>query len=426
MIINLPYGNRLMEINLPDSCIKADLRPKPMQPSLSEIELVEYSLKHPIDSPLLSEIAIPGETVCIIVGDMTRLWVRHHVLLPPIIEELNKVGIPDKDIFIISATGDHREQSSLEHMQLVGEDIYRRIQVFDHHARKKEEHLYLGTTSYGTPVSINKRVVDADRVVITGGIVYHFLAGWGGGKKSIIPGVASYETIMKNHSLAFHPGGRGLNPEVRAGNISNNPCCSDMEQGADLVSPDFLVNSVVNEETHLISAVVSGNYRTAHKEGCEIVRKQFGVKINEPADVVIASCGGYPKDINFYQTYKTLYNAHFALRKGGTMVLFSKCPEGIGSKDFERFFEHYENNRQREKALQDNYTISGHMAYHSAVIAKNYDVLLISDLPDDTVRSMGITPVHSWSEVVAIIKEKHTGFPGAYVMTSGGSTFPYY
>lgn len=426
MKIDLPYGDRFFSLELPAGRVKQVLEAKPLPVADSEEKLVAEALARPIDSAPLAELVNKGEKACIIIGDMTRSWVRHHVLIPPILNELNRGGISDRDIFIISATGDHREQADSEHKLLVGEEAWGRVQVVDHRARNQAEMAFLGHTSYGTPVSVSRRVAEADRVILTGGIVYHFLAGWGGGKKALVPGVSSYETIMKNHSLAFFPEeGRGLNPDVCAGRIDGNPCSDDMVQGASLVGPDFLVNCIINEDAHRIAYAVAGNYITAFRKGCALVEAHFGVSIADRSRLVIASCGGYPKDINFYQTYKTIYNAHFALEKGGTLLLISESRERVGSDDFASVFENYADNRQREAALRCNYTIGGQMGYHSAVIAEENDILVLSSLPAEQVEQMGMVPIKSLEEGLDFIVKKHGTIPPAYIMPHGGSTMPY-
>ncbi|MGM0651864.1 MAG: lactate racemase domain-containing protein [Bacillota bacterium] len=187
----------------------------PLPGSDSEEKLINDALAKPVDSPPLSQLVNKGEKACIIIGDMTRVWARYHLLVPPLLDHLNRGGIPDENVIIISATSDHREQSADEHRTLVGDEVYDRVKVVDHRAREADNMVYMGDTSYGTPVFTNRQVAEADRVILTGGIVYHFLAGWGDGKKAIIPGVAGYKTIMKNHSLVFHPEeGCGLNPAV--------------------------------------------------------------------------------------------------------------------------------------------------------------------------------------------------------------------
>ncbi len=422
----LPYGDGECCFVLPEQKVKGLLEGKPMACPASEEEEVRRALNNPVDAAPLSRLVKKGEKVCIVIGDMTRLWVRHHVLLPPILDELNRGGVEDSDILIISATGDHREHTPAEHRKLVGEDVYRRIKVADHRARAEEELVSLGTTGYGNEVKINRRVVEADRLVLTGGIVYHFLAGWGGGKKAIIPGVAGYDTIMRNHTLALHPEpGGGINPAVRAGELEGNPCSDDMDQGTDLAAPDFLVNTVINEAAHKIAMVTAGNYISAFKEGCRFVDRHMKLKIPEAAPLVIASCGGYPKDINFYQTYKTIYNAHFSLQKGGIMILLSECREGIGSDDFAAMFTEYDSNSAREASLRERFTIGGYMGYHTAVIAEENTVVVLTDLDAGLVSSMGMTRAGSLEEALSTATAQLGGeIPPAYVMPHGGSVLP--
>jgi len=426
MKISLTYGERELPLDIPDGKVKKVLQGKAMGSPESEEDEVKRALRKPTDSAPLSQLVNKGERVCIVVGDMTRLWVRHHVLLPPILQELNQGGVPDEDIFIISATGDHREQTAEEHRQLVGDEVYRRVTVTDHQARSESELVHLGTTTFGTEVKINRKVVEADRVVLTGGIVYHFLAGWGGGKKAILPGVAGHQSIMQNHTLSLHPTpGEGINPEVRAGKLENNPCSEDMVEGTSLVAPDFLVNSVINDAEHRVALVVAGNYLTAYRHGCQFVDEHLRITLPGTAPLVIASCGGFPKDINFYQTYKTIYNASFALQKGGIMILLSESREGMGNEDFATVFTEHSNNAEREASLRQQYTIGGYMGYHTAVMAEENRILALTDLDEELVKSMGITPVSSQSEALNMAAGYNGGeLPEAYIMPHGSATLP--
>jgi Uncharacterized conserved protein len=194
----------------------------------SEEALVKKALERPIDSAPLSELVKSGNRVCIIFSDITRLWVRHHVFMPFILDELNRGGV--KDIYAVCGNGDHRDHTEEEFKKLLGERSYDRLKgrIYDHHARDPEELVSLGKTTFGTPVKINKKVAEADKVILTGGIVYHFLDGWGGGKKSIMPGVSSRESIFTNHSLALHPEeDKGLDPAVSAGMMRGNRVSDD-------------------------------------------------------------------------------------------------------------------------------------------------------------------------------------------------------
>jgi lactate racemase len=425
LIAEILYGSKVLHLELPDHQVDSILEAKPLFVEKSEEELIADALANPLGSAPLAELVGSGETAVIVVSDMTRVWVRHDRFLPSLLNELNRGGIADKDITIISATGDHRGQSAEEHRALVGDEVFERVAVYDHTSYDESELVFVGDTTRGTPVWINRRVIEADRLVLTGGIVYHFLAGWGGGKKALLPGVAGRETIMRNHGLAFLPGdGSGLNPKVCAGSVEGNPLAEDMLEALGMVKPDFLLNTVIDEEHGRIAAVFAGNPYAAHEAGCRFVDRHFRVPLKRRSPVVIASCGGYPKDINFYQSYKTIYNASFALQKGGTLFLISECREGVGSDQFFEIFTAFSSSAEREAALRRNYSIGGQMAYHTALLAEENDLLVLSSLPEETIRSMGMIPVQSLEAGLAWIKAKHRVIPPCCIMPHGGSTMP--
>jgi lactate racemase len=422
--LEMLYGDRSFSLELPEEKVAALIEAKPLPAGKGEAELIAEALANPVESHRLADLVSKGETACIVIGDMTRLWVKHDRFLPALLNELNRGGIADQDIVLVSATGDHREQTDEEYRLLAGDEAFERVKIYDHISAAADL-VYLGETSNGTPVKINRRVVEAERVIITGGIVYHFLAGWGGGKKAIIPGVAARDTIMANHALAFMPGeGEGLNPAVCAGRMHANPCSDDMLEGTQMVAPDFLLNTVIDENSGLIAGVFAGHFVKAHEAGCRFVDSYFRAPLEAKADVVIASCGGYPKDINFYQTYKTIYNAHQALRPGGTMLLISESREGIGSDQFLEIFTDYDDNKSRELALRSKYSIGGQMAYHAALIAEENDLLVLSGLPADLVKKMGMIPVDSLATGLDFINKKHGEKVRYCLMPHGGSTLP--
>ena len=226
--------------------------------------------------------------------------------------------------------------------------------MVDHVCTDQENLAYVGTTSYGTPVWLDKRALACDKVILTGGVVYHFMAGFGGGRKSVLPGIAGRETIMKNHNLALNPGiGSGSNPHVRSANMcADNPVHADMMEAYSMVNPAFLLNVVVNDQQEIIAAF-AGNWVTAHRAACGLVDRMYGVPVKEKTPLVIASAGGYPKDLNFYQTIKTLCNALEVSQEGGTIILVTKSEEGFGNEDTRRLIADYPNMLEREKALRE-------------------------------------------------------------------------
>ncbi|MCW3490067.1 nickel-dependent lactate racemase [Dethiobacter alkaliphilus] len=420
--IKLAYGKTEFSLALEPERLLAVLLPGELPSPQDEAALVRKAMANPVGTPRLQEIVRDGETACIIVGDMTRLWVRHHVLLPLILDELNRGGIADENITLVSATGAHREQTKEEHLQLIGAEAYRRVRVVDHKCRD-EDLVDYGPTTYGTPVRINRHVANADRVILTGGIVYHFLAGYGGGKKALMPGVADYAGIMANHRLALNPDGPGLNRDVCAGKMTGNPLSDDMLQAVEKVGIDFIVNTIINDE-HQIALAVAGDVVEAHEAGCSLVDKYFGVPIKEQADLVIASCGGYPKDINFYQTYKTTHNMVPALKKGGVGILLSESCEGVGNDLFYTICTDHSDNVAREDALRSDFEIASFMGYTQLLWAQQNRFIAVTGMPHQQVRNMGMTPATSLEEALSIAKSLLSEDYTAYIMPEGSTTFP--
>ncbi len=420
---SLPIGEKKLSFLFPEENLMGALEPTELL-ALNEEKVIIEALEDPVGTPKLREIVKEGEKVAVVVSDITRLWVRSDIFLPHLLKELNKGGVKDKDIFIILSNGAHRDQTPEEIKLIVGKEVYNRVKVYNHHCQNKEEMTYLGKTSYNTPIWINKKVVGADKVVLTGGIVYHFLAGWGGGKKSICPGVTSFETIMSNHRLGLHPDeGGGLNPKVYAGKMEGNPLSEDMIEIANVVNPDFILNVVVNTQGKITKAV-AGDMIKAHKRGCEIVKKYFGVKIKEKADLVIASCGGYPKDINFYQSYKALYNVEKVVKRGGAIILLTESREGIGNENFYHIFTDFKNKVEKEKFLRENYEIGRHMGFHTSLIAENHKIIVISNLPDEAVENMKMLPAKNINEALNIARGILGKGSLAYIIPHGAITFP--
>lgn len=425
-VLGLAFGDGFIEFEYDLDKVIGVLHPKEMPVPQSEEELIVKALSKPIDSAPLRELVRKGERVCILFSDMTRLWVRHHIFMPFVLKELRCGGVKEEDIFAICANGDHRDHTEEEFKKILGSEVYEFLKgrIYNHHARNKEELIYLGRTSYGTPVELNKRILEADRVILTGGIVHHFLYGFGGGKKSIMPGISSRDSIMRNHGLALHPEpGKGLDPSVCAGVMKGNRVSEDALEVASFVNPDFLINTIVSPERK-IAHVFAGNYITAHEEGTKLYNEYYSIEIKELADLTIVSCGGYPEDIDLYQTYKTLYNAERATKKGGVIILLSECREGIGNEDFYRMFIDYRDNKEREEALRENYTIGGHMAFHMSLMAEKFKIFLLSNLPGDEVRKTGMEPIKSLRDGLEKAKTLLGPNPSTYIIPEGHKLLP--
>jgi nickel-dependent lactate racemase len=221
------------------------------------------ALDHPIDSPPLSELVKPGETVVITVSDITRAWQRNDLTLPVLVNYLNEAGIPDENITIIIAVGAHRQNNAAECAELCGREVYERVRVINHNAWDTDNMVYLGTTSRGTEVALNREAVAADRVILTGGVIYHYMVGYGGGRKSVMPGIASLRTIQQSHMWAMRPTvGEGTNPLAANMKTIGNPAHEDMMDVASFLRPDFIVNMVPNLDGD-IAGIFAGNWVSA-------------------------------------------------------------------------------------------------------------------------------------------------------------------
>jgi len=413
-MVSVRYGKReeIFNLKVPYNVITA----KPAEAIRDVTGKVKQVLDAPSGTLPFQQLFSPGESVVIIVSDITRLSLHNERFLPIILNELNAAGIPDRDISIVTATGDHRPHTCEEHQLLLGEKVSQRVKVLDHNCHA-DDLAYLGETSRGTKVWINRTVYNADKVILTGGISYHPLAGFGGGRKSVCPGVCGYETIQQNHCLALN----AVEGEVETGILDKNPVALDMVQVTAMLKPDFLLNVVVNEHGEYIG-IVGGHWRKAFLEGTKIVEEAFGIEISERASVVIASCGGYPKDIQLYQAIKTLINAYYASTEEGTIVLVAECSDGAGSDDYLSWFD-FGNYHHMAAQLGAHFTMPGHVALLTAKVARERTVYLVSGLNPGLVKKVGFKPAVSVDEALEqISKNKETDF--IHIMPYGSITVP--
>lgn len=386
-------------------------------------EVVEKALANPIDSPTLPELIHKGDKICVLVPDVTRIWQSPAVSVPIMIAAINRCGIPDSDITILCATGTHRRMSEAEHEHLLGREIIHRLKVVDHQSMEKSEMRKIGVTSRGTHVWLNRHAVEADKIISVCGVAYHFLAGFGGGGKMLVPGIASDETIQANHRLALLPGiGHGRNPEVRSGNYSeSNPFHADIFEAAAMLAPIFSLNVVVDDVFNIVAAY-SGNWRKAHARACELVREMEAVPIRAKADLVIASAGGAPKDINLYQGIKVTVNAVEAALPGATLILLAQCPEGFGNDDTRRLLCDYRTMHEREQSLRDKFSIGAFVGYFFAECSERFDLILVTQMQQEEFGNTRIHAVGSLAEALELAKNRLTD--PCIIMPHGATTFP--
>ncbi len=423
----MKYGDKEFSVELGSGLIAAELHSNTVAlPKKSALEHINEALDNPIGSPRLEEMLKPGQTVCIVVPDSTRLWQSPNVYVPAVVARLNKCGIRDADIRILTATGSHRPMSREEHIAIVSEDIYNRIGVVDHKCRESADMVKAGVTSHGTEVWFNRHAMECDHIILTGGVVYHFLAGYGGGPKYLLPGIASYETIQRHHNLALNKGfGSGSNAAVRSANMENsNIFHTDLEEAALLANPSFLLNVVVDDNYNIIKAV-AGDMVQAHREACSLVDAIDGVNVAERTPLVIASAGGAPKDINFYQTIKTLANALAVVSEGGTIIILSACTEGFGSPDTERQIRDFDTMEAREKDLRENFSIGSYVGFLFAESAEKHNLIMVCSMAAADFAKTRIHTVTTLDDALALAKKLNGGKDmRATLLPHGANTLP--
>jgi nickel-dependent lactate racemase len=384
--------------------------------ALTDVE-IGAMIDTPIDSPPLEEIISVGDSVLIVVSDATRASGSAQ-LVNLLVRRLIESGVSPIDIDIIFATGIHRAVTLEEKRELLTPFIVQRIKTIDHDAYDASSMIRLGTTARGTPIEINRALKEHDHVILTGAISFHYFAGFTGGRKSICPGLASAQTIEATHMLAldFERGGRRAG--VGTGLLEGNAVHEECERVAAEVAPSFLINAVVDERGRAVR-LYAGDWRTAHHQGCVEYLAEHSVHLEEKREVVVASCGGFPWDINLIQAHKSLGMAAHACLEGGDIILLAECAEGFGREDFLKWFD-VPDSTALESSLRERYEVSGQTAWSLLVKAEKFRVHLVSKLVDEDVRRMRMTPARTLDEALARLPQNAQG----YIMPRAPSLLP--
>ena len=357
----------------------------------------------------------------IVTSDITR-YTGSEIYLPLLVEKLNRQGIPDRDIEILVALGIHRPQTVHEHERILG-PLYGRIRVCDHDCDDHAGLVSIGRTSNGIDVRINRRAVEANRLILTGVIGFHYFAGFGGGRKSVLPGIASRQACMASHFAVLNPApGSGRNRYAVTGNLDGNPVHLAMNEACALADPAFILNTVLAPDRRIIAAF-AGDWQKTHEDGCRFYCEHFSYPLQEKTDLVIVSCGGFPKDINLIQAHKSMEYAAQALKDGGVMILLAECRDGFGNATFYNWFRYKQLDRF-EAALRERYEINGQTAYATLQKAQRFRIILVSDFPARQVVEMGMLPADSLDAALLIAGDLLPLGWSALVMPEGGSVLP--
>ncbi|WP_115028231.1 nickel-dependent lactate racemase [Acetobacterium bakii] len=402
MKISLPYGKEKQSLNVDESILNGVLvsQIEDYHPGKRQTELVEEAMNNPVDSPKLSELAVGKKKVVIIASDHTRP-VPSKVIMPLMLAAIRK-GNPAAEITILIATGFHRLTTRAELIGKFGEAIVENESIVVHDSGDLESLVKIGTLPSGGELIINRLGAEADLLISEGFIEPHFFAGFSGGRKSVLPGIASRVSVLANHCGEFI-----AHPKARTGSIDGNPLHIDMLYAARAAKLAFIVNVVINSEKEVIYGV-AGDCDSAHIKGRQFLESLCKVKAI-PSDIVITSNGGYPLDQNIYQAVKGMTAAEAAVKSGGVIIMLAQSNDGHGGEAFFNTFKDEKNlelmlngfvNTKRDETIPDQWE-----AQILARILLKAKVIYISAAPEVMIREFQMTPARNLAEALRMAKK---------------------
>jgi nickel-dependent lactate racemase len=392
---SLPYGRQHLGVSLPDEWQVELLTPQQLPTLPDPPAAVDQALERPLGEQHLSDWA-GVRSAAIAINDKTRP-VPHHILLPPLLRRLEALGLPPDAIRVLIATGAHPPMGREEFSQILPPDIIERYPVVSHSAKDRDNLAYLGTSGRGTPIWINRGFIQADLRVVVGNIEPHQFVGFSGGVKSAAIGLAGVETIAHNHAMM-------RDSRARLARFEDNPTRQDVEEIGRRIGVHFALNAVVNEAKQMV-AVLAGEPGLVMRAGMPLVRDLYQRLVSVPFDLVLASPGGHPKDIDLYQAQKALAHAALVTKEGGAIILAAACPEGAGSQSYQAWMEDTPSYQAVfERFEREGFRIGPHKAYLIARDAARLRVVLVSAMAPELVRRLLLTPARSLGEALSLAR----------------------
>ncbi len=386
---SLLYGDSTINLWIPDAFFSEEITPNVIRSNASPIEIVQKAIASPLGKIDTKGFQLDKRlTAAIAVNDKTRP-VPHEFLLPPLLNYLQiSLGIKKSDIFFFIASGTHAPMSAEEYYFTLPDWIIKEYQIFVHDCDKQDDLISIGKTSRNTPIRINKQFMNADLKIVVGVIEPHHFAGFSGGVKTASIGLTSRETIRANHSHL-------LDERSTIASYFDNPLRQDIEEIGQVIGVDFALNAVLNSD-HEIVQVFFGEPKEVMLQGMELSKKICQTKLQSPYDLVIASCGGYPKDINLYQAQKAITHACGLLKNAGRLILVAECREGIGSPGWSRFMNEVISVDDIPLKFQaEGFNVGPHKAFLLFRQLKKIEIILVSRIDPDEVRKYFIHPAES-------------------------------
>ncbi|PTW02196.1 nickel-dependent lactate racemase [Halanaerobium saccharolyticum] len=413
--MKLKYGRKNLEFEIESSRVLDILKANEKEGLADPMSAVEDSLEDSIGSAPLSELLQLREIneLVIIVNDVTR-FTPYNYMLPPLLKTIAEAGIKKEQVTFVIATGVHSAHSAEQNREIFGREIDSSYNFIHHNCDQNLADL--GKLSTGNQLKINKKVAEADFVITTGVILPHYMAGFSGGRKSILPGVAGRDSIENNHAMMVE-----VIEEQPA--LENNPISREMFEAAEMLGVDYILNVVTNSEREIVK-VVAGDYRQAWEAGIDISAEMYHLNLAEKADAAVVSSGGFPRDINIYQAQKALDHADHAVKKGGTIIWVAECSEGYGEERFEMWMNEAQNPEDNVDRIKEKFLIGGHKAFAISKVAAEKEIILISSLTKERTENIFASKMENIQEAVDFLKEKHGADYSVYIMPQGSLTVP--
>jgi len=402
-MVKIPYGAGLIDVDIKGAELleRSTTKRDDKRDSKDASEAIQRAVKNPIGTKQLGEILAAkgkGDNIVIVVDDHTRN-APTEMMLDALAEEIGQHK--DKNVSLLVACGTHPPPSTGDLRRILGKYYRHNHSQFKVMIHDCDAHdlVYVGTTARGTPVRLNRAYMDADIRILTGDITLHYYAGFGGGRKSILPGIASRETIRKNHALL-------IDERARTANIEDNPVHLDMSEAASFAPPDFVLNTVADASGDVVAAY-AGELNAVFTKGAAVAKELFLHKTGL-FDVLVVSAGGFPKDRNLYQATKAIQNCYQAVVPGGGLILVAECREGIGDDYFEEWMNEYKSYEAAEEAIRTNFVLGGHKAFYMRKVMKRVQLSIVSELDPDMLVRWGIQSYKSLSAAVEMeLKDRY-------------------
>ena len=416
------YGKNGLEINLDPYWNVTIFHPKKQKIIEKPVEIIRAAINNPIGTSSLSQILEQKKKlnkVCVVVNDATRP-IPSHIILEGLIKELNKYGINDNQIIILIATGLHRPSHEEEIERILGLDLKNRLEVVNHVATDKDSLKYLGTSSDGIPIYINKLYCESDLKILTGYVEPHFFFGFSGGRKSIIPGIAGEKTIQRNHSAEMI-----ASKYARFGIYKENPMHKNSIEISKLIRPDFIVNVCINEK-HEITQIYAGDLEKVHELLVDYQLNHISREISDSYDIVICGNGGYPLDLNLYQAVKSMAIGEMAVKKGGTIISVNELSDGVGHENFKDLIfsgktpkQIYDQIINKEIIIPDQWEIQ--ILTRILMKAKIY---IVSKLKEDEIGNVGLKYAETVEKAIELSLKNYGKDAKILILPNGPQVLP--